>query len=816
MQKYKISVGRSRQDVRWTGREVSWSQLCEYISNYRRTTETIDEYKAMSKAEQAAIKDVGGFVGGSLKGTHRRASEMVSRSLVTLDIDNGDSSTTERIESASEGLLYALYSTHSHTPESPRYRLIYPLDREVTPDEYVPIARKMAERIGIAQFDASTYEPSRLMYWPSASADAEVVTVAKSSGAELSADEVLGHYRDWRDVREWPMGPGELKVKGGTVGKAQDPTEKKGLIGAWCRTYSISEVIERYLPDTYERTAMDDRWTYVAGSSAGGLIVYEDKWAFSHHGTDPASGKLCNAFDLVRLHKFGALDAETDTELTPVNRQPSYLAMAELAKQDQRVKVRLIEEQGNRPIAADDYAALLGESEDWKAELRLDKRGQIISTMYNFDLILAKDSGLAGSFKHNAFEDRTELTRDLPWRKMGTDTEWTSADDAGLLSHISTHYNNLSGKQAILDSFELAKVKVQYHPVREYLDSLPAWDGVPRLESLLIDYLGADDNQLTRVMTRKQFVAAVTRIYKPGTKYDYVLTLVGAEALGKSSLIRIMGGDWFSDSLGTIEGKEGMESIRGSWLIECSELTNYKRSTSESYKSFISKQSDKFRPAYARRAVNLKRQCVFFATTNESTFLKGDTGNRRFWPVIVGLHSRLDVNEHLPMVRDQVWAEAIYYYKQGEELFLPAELEAQARDRQAGHNEIQEDSRIGMIQAFIEMPVPTNWYSLTAEARRDYVRMGKLSDYDEQAKVEKMRRETISAVEVLNELFGQALDDRNRYRTREVNTILRDHLGLKEIDRKRDVAYGLQRVYGLPKDCDNNGVTKTEKDVTIV
>lgn len=798
---FNISVGRSRHDVQWMGRAVSWAELVGYLKSCRRTSETFEEYRAMSKADQAAVKDVGGFVGGTLKGERRRASEVVSRSLVTLDIDFGQGTTPERVAEVLAGVSRVLYSTHSHSPETPRYRLVVPLSRDVTPEEYVPIARRVAQLIGIELFDASTYEPSRLMYWPSASSDAAVVCET-FTGKALDADKVLASYADWRDVRSWPVATGETRVKHASRGAAQDPTEKGGIIGAWCRTYSVTEVIEAYLGDVYGPTAFEDRYTYVQGSTAGGLIVYEDKWAFSHHGTDPAGGRLCNAFDLVRLHKFSGLDDGVDLELTPVNRVPSFKAMSELALQDPKVKTRFIQEQQGGKGASEDYADLLGEDEageDWKAELRIDKRGQIVPTMYNYDLIIAHDPGLAGAFRYNAFEDRTEILRDLPWRKVGTDREWTSADDAGLLSHFSTHYNNLAGKQGILDSFELAKARCQYHPVRDYLDALPAWDGVERLDSLLIDYLGAEDNELTKAMTRKQFVAAVARIYRPGVKYDYVLTLVGVEALGKSSLIRIMGGDWFSDSLGTIEGKEGMEAIRGSWLIECSELTNYKRSTSETYKAFISKQSDKFRPAYARRAVNLRRQCVFFATTNEATFLKGDTGNRRFWPVEVGLKPHLDVNECLPAVREQLWAEAVHRYKQGEKLYLSGALEAEARKRQQGHNEIQDDSRPEMIRAFLDLPVPADWYSWDATARRDYFRVGR-KDFEKEAGLTTIRRNTISAVEVLNELYGQALDDKNRYRTKDINNILRNQLGLEEIGSKRDTAYGKQRVFRVKGD----------------
>ncbi|HBE54503.1 MAG TPA: hypothetical protein DDW22_00025, partial [Prevotellaceae bacterium] len=137
-----------------------------------------------------------------------------------------------------------------------------------------------------------------------------------------------------------------------------------------------------------------------------------------------------------------------------------------------------------------------------------------------------------------------------------------------------------------------------------------------RLDTLLVDFLGAEDRTLTRMQTRKQFTAAVARIYKPGTKYDYALVLTGPEGIGKSTLLSRMGGEWFSDSVATIEGKEGMENLRKAWLIELGELAGIKRSEVEAIKQFLSRSEDRYRPAYGKRLETFRRQCVFFGTTN--------------------------------------------------------------------------------------------------------------------------------------------------------------------------------------------------------
>ena len=374
------------------------------------------------------------------------------------------------------------------------------------------------------------------------------------------------------------------------------------------------------------------------------------------------------------------------------------------------------------------------------------------------------------------------------------DPFWNNSDDNGLIDYVSRVYQ-LTGKQALLDANDLAMSQCAFHPVREWLDTLE-WDGVERLDTMLIDYLGAEDNALTRAMTRKHFTAAVARVMRPGCKYDYILTLIGPQGIGKSTLVKIMGGDWFDDSLTSIEGKEGMEQIRGKWLIEFGELTNYKKSTSEAYKAFISKQEDSYRPAYGRKVEVYPRQCVFFATTNEPAFLKGDTGNRRFWTVETDVDlPKKDVWDDLDNERDQLWAEAVYRFRQGEKLYLPRELEKVAQRRQDDHNEVAADERTGIIEAFIRREIPENWDDLSVTQRRGYFQNGNSQDII--TLVPLQRRKTITAVEVLAECFGQPIDERTRYRTKEINQILRGFGWLREIGRKRDTVYGQQRTFEI-------------------
>ncbi|MFZ5817792.1 MAG: hypothetical protein ACOY93_21270, partial [Bacillota bacterium] len=337
-----IAVGRSRKETNWKPETLLWSALLQRLATPRVTGESLAEYSAMTKAQRDDIKDVGGFVGGPVQGGRRRATAVESRQLVTLDADFAGPDLWEQVQ-----LLFpyaiAVYSTHSHTPEKPRLRLLVPTNRVMAADEYQPVARMVAADLGIDLFDPTTFEVHRLMYWPSHSRDAEYV-FGYIDGPWLDVDAVLGRYDDWRDVAQWPRPQREVAEHHRALQRAEDPHTKQGVVGAFCRTYTVEEAIETYLGDVYA-PAGDGRYTYLAGSTVGGVIVYDDgKFVYSHHATDPAGGRACNAFDLVRIHRFGYLDEEA-ADGTPVAKLPSYTAMMDLAAEDRRVKVTLGREQ---------------------------------------------------------------------------------------------------------------------------------------------------------------------------------------------------------------------------------------------------------------------------------------------------------------------------------------------------------------------------------------------------------------------------------------------------------------------------------------
>lgn len=784
-----LATAHSRIAKKWRNRHWLWSELLQRCSETKRTGETAAEYARMSKEEQSNVKDVGGFVGGYLSGGIRKNANVMYRTVATLDIDYGTVNVWDDFTMAF-GFAAMIYSTHKHSSKTPRYRLVFPLSRQVSPAEYEPLCRKIAAEIGIDLFDDTTYELPRLFYWPSTSKDADFV-FDYQDGPACDVDAILSQYVDYKDVSAWPLSSREGDVIAHEIKKQGDPTEKPGVIGAFCRAYSIEDAIDTFLSDKYEKTGHDGRYTYKLGSVAGGLVCYEGKFAYSHHETDPASKQLCNAFDLCRVHLFGAQDE--GSRALDVTRKPSYAAMQEFAAKDKAVKLLMARERAQ--AAADDFDGLddaeLPEdyNDEWKAELEYTKSGRLLCNIANIILILENDPALAGHIVHDLFTGMDSAKDGLPWNKNAN--QWMDTDDANLRVWLEKHYD-ITGKEKIADALTAVLTRHSYHPIRDYLSGL-TWDGVPRLDRIIIDYMGAEDSELNRAMSRKHFVAAVARVFNPGCKYDYCLIMSGAEGIGKSTLLRVMGGKWFNDSITTLEGKEGMEQLRRAWVVELGELSSIKRSDVEQVKAHLSKQVDIYRAAYARRVLEHPRQCVFCGTTNEALFLKGDTGNRRFWviPVVAELRKYRDWSEAIRRDRDQLWAEAVHYYKQGEPLYLSEELEAQAKQRQQDFNDDNDDPIVAMLDKYLNTLLPVNWDTMDIQARRSYLR-----DPDPLQAEGTVKRDKVCAAEFICEQLGKDMADKDyKYLCRRVSKMIGDRPEWERVSSTKHAAklYGTQR-----------------------
>lgn len=775
----KIALGTGRKTKKWKNRTMLWSELLDRLSRFVVTNETVAQYRAMSRDRQAEIKDVGGFVGGYCRDGSRKS--IVSRSVLCLDADYADNDIWPDWQLLADNAA-AVYSTHKHTPESPRVRLVIPLSRDVTPDEYAAISRRVAADLGIDKFDDTTYAPDRLMYWPSCSCDGEQI-FKYQDGPLLDPDDVLARYDDWHDVSAWPVSGRAADVVRSSALRQKDPLAKPGIVGAFCRTYSIQEAIERYLADVYLPCDEPGRYTYAGGSTAAGVVVYEDKFVYSHHATDPASGQLCNAWDAVRIHRFGDLDADRDEDAAPT-RLPSYKAMTELAMADEAVRVTAVNDRTAE--IEGDFEALPDEDPDaWKRDLELTQEGGVRSTLVNIRLILENDPALKGCLGWDEMDMLPAVRRDLPWREASDrrGRTWQNSDDANLRLYMERQYG-IVGKDKILDGVETTARAHSFHPIREYIRSAP-WDGVPRVDTLLIRYLGAEDSAYTRAVTRKTLAAAVARVFRPGIKFDYMLTIRGRQGIGKSALIGRLAGDWFSDSFSTVSGKEAYEQVRRAWIIEVGELAGLKKAEVEAIKLFISKREDQYRPAYGRQVEIFPRQCIFIGTTNETEFLRDATGGRRYWVVDTpNCDRRADFGPELtPEIVQQIWAEAYHDYQQGESLYLTDALEAEAVRIQNDYAET--DDRAGMVQAYLERLLPADWGGKDLYDRREWL----------QSDAKGVRpRDTVCRMEIWCEAFGNPPGRIDRSEGKAIHAML-EACGWRYTSPRDFGPYGRQRAY---------------------
>ena len=727
MRNLPIAYGNSCFSKQWSNKTTTFDDLCERLKNTVRTSETVKEYPRLSKTERDRIKDKGGFVGGTLKDGRRKRENLVCRSMLTLDLDHADK---DFVKNYKPEYTACLYTTHGHTPSAPRLRIIVPLARDISPDEYVAISRYLAKEIGIEYFDDCSYRSHQLMYWPTSPSDGEYI-FKRYDGIWLDPDEYLKNYPNWRDFSQLPTSSKESTVVRHSQKHQQNPLEKGGIIGAFCRAYSISQVIDSFLKDVYEPSIIEGRYDYIPADSSAGLVIYDDTFAYSHHATDPAGGNLLNAFDLVRLHRFG-------------DGKSSFKEMQDFASKDELVKKQILDERISE--AKIDFK----QDEDWQKQLKYESRSTVLSnSVWNQMLILNNDLDFR-NFAYNELARQVEVIGAVPWSRPKGMSFWRDADTAHLKALLDIKYGVFSSRNHDI-CFAKVVDERRFHPIRDMLNSLPTWDGVRRLDTLLIDKLEAEDTPYVRAVTRKTMCAAVARIYKPGIKFDSMLVLDGEQGIGKSTLFKELVGDkFYSDtlSLTDMDDKSGAEKLQGFWIIEIGELAGMKKADIERVKAFLSTSDDKYRPSYGRVVESHPRQCIIVGSVNgERGYLRDVTGNRRFW--VVKLHQKEEKKKWTltSEEREQVWAEAKHHWQKGEKLYLEDHLipEAQKAQREA----LEVDDRQGIVEEYLERPLPPDWDSLDLYRRRDFL----VSTDDPTQKKGSIKREIVSNAEIWCECF---------------------------------------------------------------
>lgn len=882
-----VTTAASRTAKAWSLRQYTLGEFYDRLAQFHVDEETQDEYLALPLAQQSELKDVGGFVAGTFSGTKRQAQDITSRTMLALDIDNAPAGFATdlywRLDAL--GCGFAMYSTRKHRPDVPRLRVIVPLSQPIHPDVYEPLARYVAWRIdpSMQVFDHTTFQAVRMMFWPSASRDGEQIFWYKDAplldGNQCVLAAYAGDEAGWTNHARWPKCPGE-DVRP-TLGKrAQDPEEKHGPVGVFCRTYNIHDAIATFLPDKYT-PAGEGRYTFTGGSVGGGAVTYDDKWLYSHHATDPASCQLVNAFDLVRLHLFSDTDPGGGTG--GVTKLPSYKAMVELVQQDPQCRQQLVETQraaanerlmrdfgvsvdacantGQQaapaaPVSAQSSraqaeaaAAAMGltlppesaqapalagakapgvmpvllPDPDWWA--KMDRRptdNTLLATIGNFIRILTNDPLLAGRFASNELAGKPEITCPVPWDQNVGVRQWLWDVDMPNLKTYCEAYYQLNSHNALSDAVHAVLAQNRYDPLVQYLEGLQ-WDGVRRLDTMLVDYLGSPNTEYVRQATRRTMMGAVARALQPGIKFDTMLIVNGRQGIGKSTMWSVLGGQWFTDTLTTFEGQKAYEAIDGRWIVEVGELSAMTKSETNSCKAFLSKSTDSYRKAYAKDVMSYKRRCIMVGTSNASSYLTDNTGERRYWPVDTGvLACTKSVFSELARERDQLWAEAVHYWKHGcpaigeaegdveaggarregavdRALYLPAE----AVEELAAMHEAYKDENplVGQIEQWAQQKIPADWYSWPLTQRLAF--WAGTATVPEDGLVE---RKTLCAIEVWCELMQRGKGAYNTREGRELNKAL-ERAVQKLPDAKSWVryngrghgeSYGRQRGFYIP------------------
>ena len=777
MRSLSLAYGNSRQAKTWVNKTIRFDDLKERLKTPIRTTESAEEYAKMSKAQRDAAKDHGGFVGGVLKDGRRKVDTVEFRSMVALDGDRIDKQFLESYENICP-YTSALYTTHSSTEDNPRVRIVFPLTRDVTPEEFVAVSRYVAQMLGIDYFDECSYLPNQLMYWPSTPANG-VFIFKETDGGWLNPDEILKAHPEWTDPTRLPTSSRESKANSVTQQKVQDPLFKEGVVGLFNRVYyPISKALETFLSDTYEPTENECRWHFIQSSSMAGVEIKEDKFVYSHHAKDPAYLKLCNAFDIVRIHRFGDKDDKA-----------SFNAMCEFAMKQDDVKLLA----ANERLAQAD-AEFSATDDDWKKKLHYQPRTGILeNSVYNLNLILNNDPDFA-NFAFNEMANRIQVTGPLPWERPEGNIFWRDADTAQLKSIIDIRYLPFSSRNHDV-AFTKAADDRHFHPVRDYLNSLPEWDGIERVEDLFIRYLQADDTPYVRAVTRKTFAAAVARVYVPGIKFDCVPVLDGDQGIGKSTIVKdLVTPEYYSEtlSLTDMDDKSGAEKLQGFWAVEIGELAGMKKADIEKVKAFLSTCDDKYRPSYGKVVESHPRQCIIIATVNgERGYLRDITGNRRFW--IIKLHQKKQKKtwDFTPEYRAQFWAEAKEIWKSGEKLYLEGDILEAAEEAQQSAMEV--DERVGMVEEYLNTRLPLDWADMDLFQRRNFLQG---SEFGMPKHKGVHRRTEVSNAEIWCECYGKSLQELKPTDSYSIAALMSQLPNWERTTSiKRQPIYGRQRLY---------------------
>lgn len=472
---------------------------------------------------------------------------------------------------------------------------------------------------------------------------------------------------------------------------------------------------------------------------------------------------------------------------------------------------------GHLVVKVDQAPAKVNPIADWTSLLSRNEEGGPTGCLNNTKLIIENDVRTFGCIAFNEFKQDVVIvqkprlaTRDrehvkkpmvqlegeiwnVPDPMNGTDWEDSHLHQVRHMIEAPKGQGGYGIKVADRDmkaGLNIVANGNRYHPVRNYLEACAGtWDGRPRMDTLFIDYLGSDDTPYHREAAALMLLGAVTRVFEPGHKFDFVPILEGLQGKRKSTFIRVLGRNWSSELAGDFHDTKAMiEQILGSWIVEIPELQGFSKADTNVLKAWLSRQKDKARLAFKTYAAVYPRQCIFIGSTNDEEYLRDHTGGRRFWPIKCQLETEIDT-DRLEREIDMIWAEATLRYREMRRTCklpeLPLFLSSQEAKREASilqesrRVDTAEDNLAGQIEAWLDQPIgtETGFDDLDPDAPKQY-------------------RHEICALEVWTDMMG---NDAGRYTQVEATRVGRALARLKGWGRThnpvRTARFGRQRVY---------------------
>jgi len=837
MKQYEILSFKNRYANVGVVQKLSFETMVKaFKENVIRTNETVLEYQQGDKDFKLKCKDKGGFIAGKSQNNKRDSLSIQSRNMITLDMDYCPPNILNILKEKQDvkkelNFQFFVYSTHSHTPDKPRLRLIIPLKNEITIEKYEPIGRAVANIIGLEYFDATTFQINRIMYFPSVSVDGEYL--CEVYGLEdwnpLDPDEMLDKYMDYLNIAEFQKphfisGLNVDRIKKGQISSSKKT--KYRIVNAFNTEYTIIEAIDKFLQDEYVKGKHQDRYTYTDGESKDGLVILNDEYAYSHHATDPSQGRLLNAFDIVRIHKFGKQDTDSteQQQYEKYDKMTSFEAMVEFIRENAPSVLKHMPEI--QKLTKNEKEFVTGEvdveknsveEDDWRLTLdfigtKNDRHPK--SNARNINLILENDDKFKELFYYDSLKDSICFYRTPDWNTEKKKGDLVNdEDDSEIRVYLNTVYQ-INSKDVVYDCVVHQSSKKRIHPIRTFFSKLPEWDGVPRIEDIVCDLYDIKPNAFYREASKAWWVGIVQRVMRPGSKFDMMIVISGNQGIGKSQ---------FGKSIATLEWKGGMETIDsqpnffgddelpfdkkdayeqlgGIMIYELPEFEKYyKKSDASTIKSFVSKTSDKFRKSYGRRVSEYRRQCVFIATTNDNKPLRDRTGNRRFLPFYSTLPQNTTrlYNSHYwnENIRNQCFAEALQYYEEGFNPMSAFSEEAKRIWDELNEKATIENDSLPIVEMYLNNEFPINFYNFSFEDMKRYWHERVKKDFNG-VSITRAKKKEFSIKEIYTVGFDRAFQNTPDFLIREQIQAALEQLGYtKATGRVRQGIFGQQQVY---------------------